>query len=136
MSASFDFRGYLSDTPIPERTTDIDPPPPAEWPAGMRPNFTGHAWIYQPWPALEWPSPQAAPVARILTRLEFLDRFTDTELAGILAAGAQSTAIQVWIKKLELAGEVDLDSPRTVAGVQALEAAGLVAAGRAAQILE
>jgi hypothetical protein len=133
MSASFDFRGYLSDTPIPGRTTPIDPPPPNEWPAGARPNFTGYAWIYQPWPAPPMAEDEAG--GRIVTRLAFLDRFQDAELVAILAAAAQSTPIQVWVKKLELAGEVDLDSPRTVAGVRSLEAIGLLASGRAAEIL-
>lgn len=133
MMASYDLYGFLSDEPIPGRETDVAPPAASEWPPGKRPNWTGHAWIYLDWPPPAAPEP--APSGRVVSRLNFLDRFTDAELAGILAAADASAAVQVWIKKLELAGEVDLDSPRTIAGVTALETAGLIAAGRAAAIL-
>jgi hypothetical protein len=49
--------------------------------------------------------------------------------------------VEVWLEKLNAASpeadgtSVDLDDPRTVAGIQSLEAGGLIAAGRAAEIL-
>lgn len=133
MMHSYDQYGYLSDTPIAGRVTNITPPDIADWPAGMRPNWTGFAWVYLPWPM---PAPPEPPGSRVLTHLEFLDLFSDVELATILTAAEQYVAIQVWIKKLELSGEVDLDSPRTAAGLQALELNGLLLPGRAAEILQ
>jgi len=78
---------------------------------------------------------------RRITRLEFMNRMTDVELAGVYTAAKASVAVEVWLAKFhsttpEADGtSVDLDDPRTVAGVQALEAAGLLAAGRATEIL-
>ncbi len=80
---------------------------------------------------------------------QFRNRFTEAEKQAIYAAAASSIAIRVWLDDLAavtvvldpadptivLAG-VQLDNPRTIAGVQGLEAAGLIAAGRAAEILE
>jgi hypothetical protein len=46
-----------------------------------------------------------------------------------------SVAVEVWLEKFKQATEINLDDPRTVSGVQALEEAGLIAPGRAAEIL-
>lgn len=70
-----------------------------------------------------------------LTKLEFLNRFTDEELANILETAKTNSLIAVWIKKLELAGDIRLDDQRTIDGVGGLEQLGILAAGRAAQIL-
>lgn len=81
-----------------------------------------------------------APVRR-LTKLEYMNRFTDGELAAIYGAAKVSPAVEVWLKKFEMATPdgagkaIDLDDPRTIAGLQALEAATLLGAGRAAEIL-
>ncbi len=135
---SFDQYGYLSDTPIPDRVTDVAPPDPADWPAGTRPNWTGYAWIDLPWPM---PAPAAPPKPRRLTKLEFIRLFTDVEFATILAASKQSVALEAWYERFRLATpepdgtSIDLDDPRTVGGVLALQQAGLLAPGRAAEIL-
>ena len=70
-----------------------------------------------------------------LTKLEYMNRFTDAELAGIYTAAKLSVAVEVWLEKFKLASEINLDDPRTATGVQALEANGLIATGRAAEIL-
>lgn len=77
----------------------------------------------------------ATPSVRTLTKLEYMNRFTDTELAGIYTAAKSVIQIEVWLDKFKLAGEINLDDPVTIAGVQALEAAGLLTAGRSAEIL-
>lgn len=79
---------------------------------------------------------QLAPArgARIVSRLALLERFSDAELGAILAARAANRALDVWITRLEMAGEVDLDSPLFARGLAAIEGAGLLAAGRAAEI--
>lgn len=81
----------------------------------------------------------AAPVVPVqrapISKIDFLRRFTNAELAGILTAAKSSAAVEVYVKKLDTATEVHLDHPDTTGGINALEAAGLLAAGRAAQIL-
>lgn len=71
-----------------------------------------------------------------LTKLAFMLRFTDQELAGIYAAAKVSPLVEVWLEKMKLTtGNIFLSDPRTVAGVRAIEAAGLIAQGRAEEIL-
>ena len=78
---------------------------------------------------------------RRLTKLEFFDRYSDSELIGLYAAAETEPAIRVWLDKLKMATpdadgtSVDLDDPRTVAGAYAMEFGGHIAAGRAAQVL-
>jgi hypothetical protein len=78
--------------------------------------------------------PVPAPI-RILSKLEYMNRFTDAELAGIYTAAKSIIAVEIWFEKFKLAGDINLDDPRTVAGLQAMEAAGLLVAGRASEIL-
>ncbi|GIX31365.1 MAG: hypothetical protein KatS3mg124_1837 [Porticoccaceae bacterium] len=75
------------------------------------------------------------PQPRRLTRLEFLRRFTDDEMQAIVAAADTSPALKAALLQWQAAEGVVLDDPSTVAGVQALEIAGLIAAGRAQEIL-
>ncbi|MDD3677189.1 hypothetical protein [Thauera propionica] len=70
-----------------------------------------------------------------ITRLQFLRRFTDAEMQAIVAASAQSPALQAEILKWQTADGINLTDPATVSGVNALEIAGLIAPGRAAEIL-
>ncbi|WP_114649099.1 hypothetical protein [Pseudothauera hydrothermalis] len=70
-----------------------------------------------------------------LTRLQFLSRFSDAEMQTILAAADASPALKAAMLKWQTAEGIVLDDPATVAGVQALEFAGLIAPGRAAEIL-
>lgn len=72
---------------------------------------------------------------RILTVLQFRGRLTEAEELAITSAGQANAAIRVWLDRLAGALEVNLDDPRTVAGLQSLEAAGLLAPGRASEIL-
>lgn len=78
---------------------------------------------------------QADARQTILSRLHFMNRFTDAEMAGIYTAAKSSVQVEIWLEKFRLASEINLDDPRTVAGVQALEAAGMIGAGRAEEIL-
>ena len=85
--------------------------------------------------------PAPVPSVRRLSKLAYMNRFTDAELAGIYAAAKTVVAVEVWLAKFnattpEADGtSIDLDDPRTIAGLQGMEAAGLLAAGRAAEIL-
>lgn len=81
----------------------------------------------------------ARPLRRI-TQLAFLTRFTDAEAIGIDLASqgttVQAAAMRRHQAKVSAASHIDLDRADTRAGVQALEAAGLLGAGRAAEILD
>ena len=85
--------------------------------------------------------------ARRITRLAFRNRFTTPEKVALEIAGlddpaapmparAQAAALRANQADLAAATFVDLDRPDTRAGVQMLEAAGLLAAGRALVILD
>ena len=85
--------------------------------------------------------------ARHITKLAFRNRFTRAEKvtlemaaldnpAASLAQRQQSAALRADLKDPEGAPFIDLDRADLRAGVQALEASGLIAAGRALQILD
>ena len=82
-----------------------------------------------------------------ITRLAFRSRFTTAEKVALEIAGldnpaasmparAQAAALRANQADLAAATFVDLARPDTRAGVQMLEAAGLLAAGRALEILD
>ena len=81
---------------------------------------------------LDRPAPPAPPT---LSKGAFMDLFTPGELTGIYTAAKVSVDVEVWLDRFKVAEYIDVSDPRTVAGVQSLETAGLLAAGRAAQIL-
>lgn len=70
-----------------------------------------------------------------LTRLEFRQSFTAEEKRAIYAAAAQSVDLRIYLDELAMAEFVDTSSEHTASGVMALEFFGLIAPGRAAQIL-
>lgn len=72
---------------------------------------------------------------RVITKLAYMNRFTDAELATIYTLSKTNVAIEIWLEKFKLADEISLEDPRTISGVQALEAYGLIGSGRAAEIL-
>lgn len=93
------------------------------------------------------PTSPPAPVSRHITRLAFRQRFTQAELIAIEIAclddpsapiqqRQQAAALRVMQRQVGEATYIDLDRPDTRAGVQQLEAAGLIGPGRAAQILD
>jgi len=72
----------------------------------------------------------------VISHVAFLKRFTAEERVAIRTAAAQSPAIDDYLEMLKAAGtDVDLTDPITAQGLQALEAASLLAVGRAAEIL-
>lgn len=84
----------------------------------------------------------AAPIRKtILTHLEFRRRFTLAERVAFdnFESGAwspeQKAMLRTITEDMRLATAIDLDDPDTLAGVQFLEQIGLLAAGRAAEIL-
>ena len=91
------------------------------------------------WRLAEQQEDPAPPPDLRITRLAFLDRFTDAEAVAIdlasLGATVQAAGLRRYLHKVNSAQHIDLARADLQAGVQALEAAGLLAAGRAEQIL-
>ena len=144
----FDLYGWYTSTPIAGRSTDIAPDNLIETttPGEMRANFTGYAWVDLPYQAPA-PAPPAVPEPQRITRLAFRNRFTPAEkvmleLAALDDPAApmpqrqQAAAIRVYLADVATSSFVDLARADTRAGVQALEAGGLLAAGRALAILD
>ena len=75
------------------------------------------------------------PPQRTITKLEYLRRFTTEERVAIRAAAASNPVLDDYLRLMELAQEINLDDPDTVAAVGMLEQAGLLATGRAAEVL-
>jgi hypothetical protein len=76
-----------------------------------------------------------ASAAPELDKIDFLRLFTDAEIASLLEAAKTVPAVAVYQYKLSQASVVRLDDPDITSGIPALEAYGLLAPGRAAQIL-
>lgn len=70
-----------------------------------------------------------------ITRLDFMSRFTDTELVAIYSAAKSSVQIEVWLEKVKMATDISLTDPRTVSGIFALEQIGMIGPGRAKEVL-
>lgn len=70
-----------------------------------------------------------------ITRLEFLQRFTDGEMQAIVTASEKTPSLKTELLKWQTSDGVVLSDPETQSGVKALEIAGLIAAGRAVVIL-
>ena len=124
------------------RSTGVEPGNPSQTttPGELRANWTGYEWIEREYtaPTVEVSAPPY--YGRIITRLAFLNRFTDAEAIAIdlasIGATVQAAALRRANAKISAAEEIQLDLPETRAGVLALETAGLIASGRAAQILD
>ena len=79
--------------------------------------------------------PPTPPTSRVLTVLQFRDRLTPAEEISITEAGMTNSAVRVWLDRLAAAQEVNLDDPRVIAGLETMTAAGLLASGRAEEII-
>jgi hypothetical protein len=71
----------------------------------------------------------------LLSRLQFMRRFTNGELEQIYTLAKTVIAIEIWLEKFKMAAEIDLNDPDIVAGVHGLEAMGIIGAGRAVEVL-
>lgn len=71
----------------------------------------------------------------MITRLDFMSRFTDVELVTIYSAAKSSVQIEVWLEKVKMATDISLTDPRTVSGIFALEQIGMIGPGRAKEVL-
>lgn len=91
-----------------------------------------------PQPTWALPDTPIVPVigeARIISKLDYMSRFTDSELAAIFTAAKSVVAIEVWLEKFKVAEFINLDDAATQAGLQTLETVGLIGVGRAMEVL-
>lgn len=81
--------------------------------------------------------PESPPTtqAAVLSRLEFIRRFTPAERQAIRQARSSSTDLDDFMYLLEMAETVRTNNADVIAGLAMLEAGGLLATGRAAEIL-
>lgn len=145
MPFEFDLHGWFAGGTAADglRTVPMAPPSQSTTTTEGQPraNWNGLAWVMRPYvaPPPE-PEPEAPYVARDVSRKAFLSRFTDPEAVQIDLAsiGATVDAAQVrrYLSKVNAAQHIDLNDPETREGVHALEAVGLIAPGRALEILD
>lgn len=106
-------------------------------------------WTNPPPPPEPEPAPPPAPEPPVwhITKLAFRNRFTQAEKvtleiasldnpAASMAQRQQAAALRVNLADTASATYIDLSRTDTRAGVQMLEAAGLLGAGRALEILD
>ena len=85
----------------------------------------------------EW-TPGAPVVERassVMTKLEYLRRFTAEERVAIRASAEQNQVLADYLQLMELAQDINTGDPDTIAAVTMLEQAGLIGTGRAQEIL-
>jgi len=119
--------------PIPPNSTPIAPPALTGTQVAQL-QSDGWAILSERPPAPPEPTP-APPPAVILNKVDFLRLFTQAERITIREASAVNQVIADYQYMLDAAVTVSLDDPDILTGVPLLEAAGLIAPGRAAQIL-
>jgi len=89
---------------------------------------------------IEQPPVQPVVEKRHITQLAFMTRFTDAEAIAIdlasIGATVAAASMRRYLDKLKVAKYIDLDRADTRSGVQTLEVIGLIAAGRALEILD
>lgn len=86
-------------------------------------------------------NPNSQP-ERILTKYQFRKLFSFTERVNIDnfamspdISASNKAILSTIMKDLEVSGEVQLDNPDVMAGIQFLEQVGLLSTGRASQII-
>ena len=93
----------------------------------------GPGWLYD---GVAFSAPlEQTPVALPWTKKEFLLKFTPSEYAAIIAATKVNPLLDYYWQLFMVAENVLKTDPATIAGINALEGAGMLAAGRAAEIL-
>jgi len=124
--------------------TDMNPRPGIGWQYDDETGFTAPAAPAAPEPE---PVPDPIPPNRIITNYAFDNRFTLDERVAIDLAGlddptaameqrAMAAALRVSQERAKKAQFTDLDNPTVRASVEQMEAIGLLAEGRAAEILD
>lgn len=108
-------------------------PDGAELPAGWQELETGMA-PGATWDGEQWQPPAPVATERRIPTAEFIERFTGDEFAAIEAAAASNGRLRQLYKVAEVQGTVNLESDKLAQALADLEAAGILAEGRAAEI--
>ena len=72
---------------------------------------------------------------RKISKLDYMELFTDNEMVAIFTAAKASPLVEIWLEKFRLSEFIDLADPRNADGLYALESAGILGQGRALEIL-
>lgn len=97
---------------------------------------SSHEYCGKAWNGSTWEDYAHTTIPkRILTKLEYMDRFTDPELEAIYTAAKSSVAVEVWLEKFKQAADINLDDERTIAGLNKLKDASILTTQRVAEIL-
>ena len=70
-----------------------------------------------------------------ITRLAMIDRFSDAEYTGILAAAKTDVEVQGWLDRFYAVSKIDLKDSRTISGINMMVSKGLLTQSRADAIL-
>lgn len=70
-----------------------------------------------------------------LTKYAFLSRFTTQEKLAIFGAESSNVMIRLFLETFRVCSDIELTNLETIQGVQMLESSGLIAPGRASEIL-
>lgn len=73
---------------------------------------------------------------KLVYSLDFLDRFSEETQLKIVTEAMRIPAIRLWYDRLLAAQQVDLNSPRLRAGLEAMRQAGLLTTEEIAQALD
>lgn len=76
------------------------------------------------------------PPSRIITKLEYMNLFTDLELINIYTAAKTTVEIEIWLDKFKLATEIDKDVPAVKNGLLSMVALNLLEVDRVNEILK
>lgn len=92
-------------------------------------------WVWSP-DVLNWRVPSRSPV---ISRQTFMDRIGDAAVVSIQMASwgtsREAAQLRAWLLRYQVVGEIDVSDVRTIAGVDALIAAGLIDANDREAIL-
>lgn len=102
----------------------------------------GVGWSWSQNGGFSAPTPEPEPnqpSPKKITQLAFITRFTDAEAIALdlasIGATVEAASIRRYMQKVNAATFIDLGRPDTIAGVNQLEAVGLIGVGRANTIL-
>lgn len=104
---------------------------PCEW-SGME--FSTHHHIEAPAINADG-SIEGVVMGRVMTKLDFLRRFSAEERIAIRTVAKTNPVLEDYMAMIDLAQDIDTADTDTKTGVQMLESVGLIAAGRAQEIL-
>jgi len=73
--------------------------------------------------------------SRWMSQIHFLERIKHDELVGIYTLAETDVNVKIWLDKFKMAQEIFFDDPEMQANLPLFELAGVLAPGRAAEIL-